>query len=178
MRLAVNIKVHSDLTLEEEMMVMKAKRIMEARLNSQGFKQFCTDYKFTYTTHTGRLWWKKYTTHHQVGFKYPNGLSGAGVYQAIMNGAETLTPIVDGVANIELVIDRRNKRSVLGYTYPNTAKQWVYSWLLRTTPERLAGNLAHEWCHKLGFKHKHRYNSTRKHSVPYAVGDYIAGIQR
>ena len=174
----VSLKVVGKYTLEQELMLKQAVRIMANRIGSQGFKQFCEDYKYRYTTSTGMWWWKTVHTHHQGGFKFPNGLSGAEIYQSIMHGAETLSPVKNRTADMELTIDTRNKRSVLGYTYPNSVRQYMYSWLLKTTPERVAGNLAHEWCHKLGFDHKHRYNSTRRHSVPYAVGDFVAGIVR
>jgi len=174
----VSLRVVGQCTIDQELMLKKAVRIMANRIGSQGFRQFCENYTFSYRTHTGMLWWKRYTTHHQSGFKFPNGLNGAEVYQSIMHGAETLSPVKNRTADMELTIDTRNKRSVLGYTYPNSVRQYMYSWLLETTPDRVAGNLAHEWCHKLGFDHKHRYNSTRRHSVPYAVGDFVAGIVR
>lgn len=174
----VSLKIVGKYTLEQELILKKAVRIMSRSIGSQGFKQFCEGYNFKYTTSTGMFWWRKYTTHHQVGFKFPNGLNNAEIYQSIMHGAETLSPVKNNTADMELTIDTRNKTSVLGYTYPNTVRQYMYSWLLRTTPERVAGNLAHEWCHKLGFDHKHRYNATRRHSVPYAVGDFVAGILR
>ena len=40
----------------------------------------------------------------------------------------------------------------------------------RYTPYQVAGNLTHEWLHKMGFTHDSAATSTRPYSVPYAVG--------
>ena len=42
------------------------------------------------------------------------------------------------------------------------------------TPVQAAGNLFHEWLHKIGFKHSSRNNKYRPHSVPYKLG-YLMG---
>jgi uncharacterized protein YjaZ len=95
-----------------------------------------------------------------------------------MAGKEVLREAKNYQADIVLRIDRRRRRGVLGYTYPSSIKQWIYSWFLKSDFKSVAGNLAHEWCHKMGYKHAYKYNSTRHHTVPYAVGDYVAGITR
>jgi hypothetical protein len=38
------------------------------------------------------------------------------------------------------------------------------------TPAEVAGNVFHEWTHKLGFGHDSRYSVSRNSSVPYALG--------
>lgn len=174
----VKLVCESDLTTDEMITLHKATRHMAITLGGADFERFCRMYHYSYTTSTGYLWWAKRTRHIVEGFKLSEGRTGAQVHHHLMKGAEILRPDANNTADITLVVDRRNKRGVLGYTYPNSVKQWVYSWLLRTDYRRVAGNLAHEWCHKMGYGHEFRYNSTRKHTVPYAVGDFVGGIVR
>ena len=69
---------------------------------------------------------------------------------------------------------RRSKRNVLGYTYSNTKTQWVYNYFFTNGGiEDIAGNMVHEWVHKMGFGHASKNNSTRKYTVPYAVGYFV-----
>lgn len=174
----VRLKVHSTLSVKEEVLLRQATRHMANAIGSEGFKSFCRNHAYTRTVCKGILWWKKCTVERVIGFESTNAPNGL-VYDTIMKAAEVLDARNPNyVADLELVIDRRNKRSVLGYTYPDTTKQWMYSWLLSTTYQRVAGNLAHEWAHKLGFTHTYRNTPNRKHSVPYAVGDFVAGIVR
>jgi hypothetical protein len=80
----------------------------------------------------------------------------------------------DNEADIFLKIDRTDKPGVIGYTYSNTKWQWIYSRILREWgAQDIAGNLAHEWCHKIGFEHESSWTSKREHSVPYAIGYYV-----
>ena len=44
------------------------------------------------------------------------------------------------------------------------------------TPAEIAGNLAHEWMHKIGFDHDFNSTSRRPYSVPYAVGDLVESL--
>ena len=172
----VNV-VNDDLSDEERNILNRAVRHMAIRLGSEDFRHFCGAYRYSYKVCSG-WFWRNCDTKTVHNFKYSQGRTSIEVYKHLMGGKETLSDRVDGEADIILVIDRRNKRGVIGYTYPNTSKQWIYSWFLKTDYKRVAGNLAHEWCHKMGYDHKFRYNSTRKHTVPYAVGDYVAEIYR
>ena len=38
---------------------------------------------------------------------------------------------------------------------------------------KVAGNIVHEWTHKLGFEHDFNSTARRNYSVPYAVGNII-----
>jgi hypothetical protein len=174
----VRVDVESPLTASEEMLLSRAVLHAANKLGSHGFKQFCDSYHYVEKWYTGALWWKKWHSRIVHNFKEPNGRTSSEVYEHLMNAEESLGQGSKGVADITLVIDRRNKRGVLGYTYPNSVKQWVYSWVLRTDYRKVAGNLIHEWCHKMGYTHAWKYNSTRKHTVPYAVGDFVSGTGR
>lgn len=185
----LKVRVETEgLNLEEQGKVAKAALHMEKALNSLEFKEFCSPYirggGFKYIkVRTSPIWkfWNK--TYKQVkvqvpiegyGFKNPNGLTDQEVYEKLMLGAEVLNNENDREADIYLKIDRRNKRGVIGYTYGNTSWQWIYqNWFKSYTPEEIAGNLAHEWCHKMGFTHAFKNNPTRHHTVPYAVGYFV-----
>ena len=174
----VNLEVETKLKEHERTILYSAVRHMASRLGSTDFNYFCNIFSYEKKITTGKWWWKKTTATCVNNFKKPNGRTRKQIYSHLMNGAETLSPTPNRQADITLRVDRRNKKNVLGYTYANSPKQWVYSWLLKTDYKRVAGNLAHEWVHKMGYGHAYRWNNTRQYTVPYAVGDYVAGIMR
>lgn len=146
-------------------------------LNSDEFKQFVLNYSYKNTYTTGRLWNKK--THTEIVNHFESThMTNEQVYQTIMNGAESLSPEIDYEANVYLKIDRRNKHGVIGYTYPTTQWQYIYNWFFKSaTVEEIAGNLGHEYCHKLGFNHAYYNTPTRQYSVPYAIGYFISAFK-
>jgi len=174
----VHLVCESDLSYDEALTLRRAVDHMAYKIGSLEFKKFCDSYRYSYQICSGMWWWKKCTTRIIHNFKKPNGRTSSEVYEHIIQANETLRNTKNGTADITLVVDRRNRRGVLGYTYPNSTKQWIYSWFLKSDYKRVAGNLAHEWCHKLGYDHAFRYNGTRRHTVPYAVGDFVAEIVR
>ena len=93
------------------------------------------------------------------------------VYSIIRNGAEILNPQADGVADIQIELDTSWTRNVIGYTYPETMWQWIYAKFFRNwSAAEISGNIAHEYCHKLGFDHEYKWTHDREYSVPYAIG--------
>jgi hypothetical protein len=65
--------------------------------------------------------------------------------------------------------------SVVGYTNSGTRRIWVNTKFFNSFQENsVAGNLFHEWLHKLGYTHDVSSTPTRPYSIPYAVG-YIMG---
>ncbi|MFY0592039.1 hypothetical protein [Roseivirga sp.] len=130
-------------------------------------------------------------------FRKSNGLSRSEVYNVFMSGNDRFTEEsstdsnVHGDMDIDIWIHPyRTKPGVVGYTTPSTHATWINlnkldEWinnygnkenLLRA---QVAGNLAHEYCHNLGFKHG-RGGSTRanKKTVPYYIGNTIKDIGR
>ena len=151
-----------------------ARTHMEAALRSQKFFDFMTNFSFEETTCTGKLWWKTCTTSINQMFRYNNGKSRKEIYEHLLCGSEKLASENDGEADIFIKIDRRHNKRVLGYTYPNTSWQWVYSTFFgNSTYKEIAGNIAHEWCHKMGYDHEFRYSALREFTVPYAVGYFV-----
>lgn len=163
-----------DLTPDEQQEINEAAQIAEKLLNSDEFRNWCINHSYERVTITGRLWWKKYHYQKVFGFHYTTD-TGKQVYDKIMAGAEVLDPIPDGEADIWVTVDRRNSTRIVGYTYPNSKWQWIYKWVFRSWgPKDVAGNLIHEWCHKLGYDHEYKFTNNREFSVPYSVGYYVS----
>lgn len=152
----------------------QAAAIMERALNSQKFKSFVENFSYSKIYTTGFWPFRKQATA-TSNFFYDTDLRNHEVYTTIMNGAESLSPEIDGEADINIEIDRSKKRGVLGYTYSHSKINWIYSWFLRDGDVyEVAGNLAHEYMHKLGFEHDFARTPLRPFSVPYAVGDFVS----
>lgn len=172
-KLSLNLVVESSLSDAEKLILQKAARHIVSVMNSREFAEFVLNYRYSYRACRGILWWKRCWTNKVDGFNWNDSLNNMQIYNKLMTGSEELRPEADNEIDINLVIDRRNKRGVLGYTYPNSIKQWIYSWFLNSDYKAVAGNLVHEWCHKMGFNHAFKYHYTRQFTVPYAVGYYI-----
>lgn len=168
------ITINCDGLTEREIdKIQMASFIAYLALNSPEFISFCLNYEWEEIISKG--WWpfRKVRTTSGHGFRMTED-SRQAVCEKIMKGRERLTKEEDHEADIFLKVDRRNRRGVLGYTYKNTKWQWVYSWFLgQASIDEIAGNLIHEWLHKLGYIHEKRYSVLRRHTVPYAIGYFV-----
>lgn len=166
--------ITKDLDIQEQQKIELARQHIERIVNSILFKEYVLNYSFTINECTGRLWWKKCSIKTYNKF-WSTDLTNKQVYDTIMKGKESLSNEGDDEeADIFLEIDRRYSRNVIGYTNPSTPWQFVYNWFFgKSSIQELAGNLFHEWLHKIGFDHDFKYNDYRPFSVPYALGDYI-----
>ena len=123
---------------------------------------------------------EKIIGHRYLGkFQFANngGLTNQEIYNLIMSGKEVLRPKEDGIWDISLTIYNAyfRGRNVIGYTYPNTQMQWINRRFFNMFNYKgIAGNLAHEYCHKLGFDHDFNSTARRPYSIPYVVGDIVA----
>lgn len=100
-------------------------------------------------------------------------LTNEEIYNVIMQGVETLNGEVDQEMDLDLTLYYSNN-STVGYTYPNTNRVWINDKFFTTnTLGKVAGNIVHEWTHKLGFTHDFNRTERRNYSVPYAVGNII-----
>lgn len=107
----------------------------------------------------------------QNEFASNKGLTNAQIYTQFMEGRETLQQNTPGEMNFYLSLYYKRYSKVIGWTNGdiNTINiNWKF--FKGFKPSDVAGNLAHEWTHKLGFGHK---SAAEHDSVPYAVG-YIA----
>jgi hypothetical protein len=105
-----------------------------------------------------------------------NGKTNAQIYQMILDGAEKLQPAKNNAMDVEVELYYAATTTV-GYTYANSKRIWVNTKYFNTyTPASVAGNLFHEWLHKVGFGHASTYSVSRDYSVPYAIGRMISSL--
>lgn len=98
------------------------------------------------------------------------GLTNEQIYQIVLNGKENLLPVVDHEMDLELQL-YYSIRNTVGYTTPGELKIYMNTkFFYPYTPSEVAGNVFHEWIHKLGFDHSQNYSTARDSSVPYALG--------
>jgi len=156
---------------EERGLIYAASNHAEKALNSDEFRVFCLNFKFSKKIKNifGKTRVKECSYFHMA-----ETTTRSEVYRKIMAGAEKLDPVEDENAEIYLKVDRSTAYGVVGYTRASTKWQWIYSWVLKKyTIEQIAGNLIHEYCHKLGFPHEKKKTTYRKYSVPYAIGYFV-----
>ena len=98
------------------------------------------------------------------------------IYQTILDAAETLQPIKNNTMDLEVQLYYA-ANTVVGYTNGGTRRIWVNTKFFNSFKENsVAGNLFHEWLHKLGYTHSSSSTPTRPYSVPYAVGYMMGNI--
>lgn len=117
-----------------------------------------------------------YTYKGKKKFVDNGGLTNAQIYKKILEGSEKLNPGKNNTMDIT-VETYYVSANVIGYTLPSVNKIWMNTkYLNNFTPVQVSSNMVHEWLHKLGFKHDYENTSTRKYSVPYAVGYIVKNL--
>jgi len=173
-------KVHiitEGLKERENALIYQAAQLMANVIGDPAFKVFCENYKYEITKTSGIWPYRKKWKETIRGFWHNQNKSGLEIHNHLMTGAEKLNGEIDNEADINLRIDRSFGRRCIGYTYKNSIWQYLCQWVFSSYgPENIASNLAHEWCHKMGYSHEYKKTSRRKYSVPYAVGDYVEYI--
>jgi hypothetical protein len=143
-RLRVNLVSLTGFTDSETKRHRSAATLTEIVVNSAEFKKRVLAKKFTTTKKTSQE-----------------------IYDHLMTGEEVLQKGVDYEMDIEVEMYNK-KNNVVGYTYPNVTKTWLNRYVTSKYDESgIAGNLVHEWLHKLGYGHA---SASDHNSVPYAVG--------
>lgn len=146
----------------QEEKVLKAVELIKKVVLSEEFKQRILSH-----TYEGK---KTYVDN--------KGLTNEQIYQAILDGSETLIPEKNGRMDIELELYQQSTTTI-GYTYPHTSRIWVNTkYFNKYSPVQVADNLFHEWLHKLGFDHALKYSKSRNYSVPYAIGYIVEELAR
>lgn len=95
-------------------------------------------------------------------------LTNEQIYRIFMDGRENLQPNTPGEMNFYLKLYNKRFSRVIGWTNGriNTINiNWKF--FKGFEPSDVAGNLAHEWTHKIGFDH---VNAAEHDSAPYAIG--------
>jgi hypothetical protein len=104
------------------------------------------------------------------------GRTNAQIYQSILDGAEALKPVKNNTMDLGVKMYTQAS-SVVGYTNPSITYINVNTKFFNTyATNQVAGNLFHEWLHKLGYGHDASATAKRPYSVPYAVGYMIRDL--
>lgn len=104
------------------------------------------------------------------------GRTNAQIYQSILDAAETLKPTKNNTMDLGVKMYTQSS-SVVGYTNPSITYINVNTKFFNTyTANQVAGNLFHEWLHKLGYGHDASATAKRPYTVPYAVGYMIRDL--
>lgn len=104
------------------------------------------------------------------------------VVEKIYAAAERYKPEPDNAADIFWYAKKKSfwkrltgKCDTIGFGYPGEKRIYTYTCLIdeEDSLAEMAGNLAHEWSHKLGFVHRTEYHSEIYETVPYVFGDLV-----
>lgn len=158
----INLHKVVNFTKTETSKLERSLDLLESYINSDSFREYILNFKYL----------------GKQQFANNGGLSNEEVYNLIMSGKEVLSPTKDGVWDISVTIYNTyvRGRNVIGYTYPNTSMQWINRRFFSSfNLAQVGGNMAHEYCHKLGFDHDFKATVRRPYSVPYVVGDVVSG---
>jgi hypothetical protein len=140
----------------------KSRSVLEKVVNSEEFKQ-----RVIHFTYQG-----------VETFVQNNGNTNLQIYNQMMAGAEQ-TPVATPANNtmdlfVQLYTSSVFGRNVIGYTDPTVHTIFMNSYFFNSAdPSGVAGNMMHEWMHKMGYDHDFHATAQRPSSVPYAIG-YIA----
>ncbi len=117
-----------------------------------------------------------YTYNGRKTYNNNNGLTNEQIYQSILNAAESLQPSKNNTMDLEVELYYANN-TVVGYTNAGTKRIWVNTkFFNQYNANSVAGNLFHEWLHKLGYGHDSASTPGRPYSVPYAIGYIMSDI--
>lgn len=109
-------------------------------------------------------------------FSNNEGKTNAQIYQSILDAAEELKPIKNNTMDLGVKMYTAYN-SVVGWTNPSITYINVNTkFFNQYTANEVAGNLFHEWLHKIGYGHDSSATSRRPYSVPYAIGYMIRDI--
>lgn len=165
---SLSVDVHMrNFNESDQAKVNKAVIIIKKVINSEEFKQRVL--AFTYKG--------------KKQFHDNNGMTNLEIYNHLMTGAENLMPDSIGVMNFDLSLYRSKNpwSKVKGYTTADSMRIFINKKFFRQstwTPLDVAGNMVHEWVHKMGFGHDYRDNQDRPYSVPYAIGYLLSDIAK
>ncbi len=109
-------------------------------------------------------------------FNNNNGLTNTQIYQKILDGMENFKAIKNNAMDLNIKVYYENT-STVGYTTPSSSYINMNTKFFNTyTANQVAGNMTHEWLHKLGFDHATYYSPSRDYSVPYAIGKIMRDL--
>lgn len=100
---------------------------------------------------------------------------GQKVYELFMKGRQVGDKSDDFEMDVDLTIySAPFWKKTIGYTYPSTVRTWINrKYFLAFTLAGIAGNISHEYCHKIGLDHTFNWTPERAASAPYFIGYLI-----
>jgi hypothetical protein len=131
----------------------KSFEVLEQVVNSEEFKSRIINFK---------------NSKGERAFASNKNLSNEEIYAFFMEGRETLQQNTPGEMNFYLKLYHKQYSKVIGWTNGNINTINInWKFFKNFKPNEVAGNLAHEWTHKLGFDHQ---SAAEHDSAPYAIG--------
>lgn len=145
--------------------IQQAADAMSAALGSEEFRQAVLDF-----TYGGKPRFSNNSIADAAGATVQQDMSNQQVYDTLMASRETYLDNTDETAHLNLTLYYQ-KSSVVGFGYPGQPQIFLNSKFFELYDiAQVAGNIAHEWTHKLGFDHDYKSTARRPYSVPYGVG--------
>lgn len=159
--LDVNVLALTDASPEDEIRVNRAVELVTDIVNDENFRREILNMSYK----IGNKTYKGYTQ---------TSLTPKRILDTIIEARENFVGGQDGV--MDLNMDMYYEQSTtIGYTsrtdrffHMNRYHHQNY------TPFKTAGNIFHEWLHKINHGHSQNNNEQRPHSVPYKLGYLIA----
>lgn len=104
------------------------------------------------------------------------------VYKQLMSGWDQAVKKEDGIINIYFTLYSSGASRTIGYTYGFqkiwTARYWFSQWYAKRDHAWMAGHLAHEYFHCLGYFHRYSHQGTLVYESGYLVTKVINEMKR
>lgn len=156
----VSLTVDRDMNEAQRRLAKQGAFLVQCVFNQLDFRNRVVNYK-----------WRSRSGRTVDRFWLSGQWSNLAVYNGLVSGYEDLSPEMDRELDIMIDLYSDDGSDVIGYTYPNSRWIWGnWSFWRSYTAANVAGNMAHEYCHKQGWDHEFKWTFEREHSVPYAIG--------
>lgn len=104
------------------------------------------------------------------------------VYKQLLSGWDQAVKKEDGIINVYFALYSSGASRTIGYTYGFqkiwTARYWFAQWYKKRDHAWMAGHLAHEYFHCLGYFHRFSHQGTLVYEAGYLVTKVINDMKR